>query len=70
VTLEEQARELGLRPHEAAAVELEVAFVGAVAAELLALRHEPVDLRLEHLDRVLEGVHVPAKLSPVSKNPL
>ena len=48
--LEEEARELGLRAYEAAAVELEVALGGAVAAELLAFDDEAVDLRPHRLD--------------------
>ena len=57
MTLEEEARELGLRPHEPAAVELEVALGRAVATELLALHDEAVDLRPHRLDGVMVGIH-------------
>jgi hypothetical protein len=57
VPLEQKARELGLRPYEATAVELEVALVRAVAPELLALCDEAVDLRPHRLDGVMVGIH-------------
>ena len=64
VTLEEEARELGLRADETAAVELEVAFVGAVGAKLLALGDEAVDLRPHRLDGVLVGIHKAGQGTP------
>ena len=48
--LEEQPRELRLRADEPAAVELEVALVGAALSELLTLGDEALDLRPNRLD--------------------
>ena len=55
--LEEEARKLCLRADEAAAVELEIAFVGAGLAEAAALVDEALDLAAHHFDGVLEGIH-------------